>query len=94
MKVVFSATAKGDMAEIVQYIARDKPKAARRWVAELRTSVEVLSDFPRLGRVVPEYGDEQTREIIKGQYRIIYKIDNENKTVVILTVNHGKRLLP
>jgi len=94
MKVVFSTTAKADMAEIVQYIARDKPNAARKWAAEIRKSVQMLSGLPRLGRVVPEYKVENIREIIKGQYRIVYKLDATKKTIVILTIVHGKRLLP
>ena len=93
MKVVFSDTAKADMVEIVRYIARDKPKAARKWASDIRESAEMLSTFPMLGRVVPEYRDDKIREIIKGKYRIIYKIDEDEKNVVILTVYHGKRLL-
>jgi addiction module RelE/StbE family toxin len=93
MKVIFSDRAKADMAEIVRYIANDKPKAARKWAAEIRKSAQMLSTLPMLGRVVPEYGDEKIREIIKGQYRVVYKIDEEKKTIVILTVHHGKRLL-
>jgi plasmid stabilization system protein ParE len=68
MKVVFSASAKADLAEIVKFIAHDKPQAARKWADSLRKSVLKLSDFPRLGRIVPEYSDENIREIIKGQY--------------------------
>lgn len=94
MRVIFSDTAKADMAEIVRYIARDKPQAARKWAASIRKSARRLSTFPQLGRVVPEYGDEKIREIIKGPYRVIYKIDEGKKTIVILTVYHGKRLLP
>ncbi len=93
MKVVFSATAKADLIEIARFIARDKPQAARKWAADIRKSVEKLSTLPRLGRIVPEYGEETIREIIKGQYRIVYKIDEKKKTVVVLTVHHGKRVL-
>ena len=67
MKVIFSGRAKADMAEIVRYIAQDKPKAARKWAADIRKSTRMLSTLPQLGRVVPEYGDEKIREIIKDQ---------------------------
>ena len=75
MKVVFSSRAKTDLAEFVKFIAQDKPQAARKWADDIRQSVSLPSDFPQIGRTVPEYGDETIREIIKGQYRIVYKID-------------------
>lgn len=93
MKIVFSSRAKTDLAEIVKFIAYDKPQAARKWAANIRQSVVKLSDFPKMGRTVPEYGDETIREIIKGQYRIVYKIDDKNDTIVILTIYHAKRPL-
>jgi plasmid stabilization system protein ParE len=47
---------------------------------------------PLLGRFVPESNDKTIREIIKGNYRVIYQIRNK-KSVFILTVFHSSRLL-
>ncbi|TDI83088.1 MAG: type II toxin-antitoxin system RelE/ParE family toxin [Caldithrix sp.] len=91
MKVVFSARAKTDLAEFIKFIASDKPQAARKWAANIRQSVLKLSDFPKMGRTVPEYGDETIREIIKGQYRVVYKIDDKHDTIVVVTIHHAKR---
>ncbi len=93
MKVVFSSSARNILAEIVKFIAYDKPQAARKWAASILESVSKLSDLPRIGRIVPEYADDNIREIVKGQYRIVYKIDEEKQTVVIVIFHHGKRLL-
>ncbi len=93
MKIVFSSRAKTDLAEIVKFIADDKPQAVRKWIANIRQSVLKLSDFPKMGRTVPEYGDETTREIIKGQYRIVYRIDAINDIIVIVTIYHARRLV-
>jgi toxin ParE1/3/4 len=93
MKVIFSVAAHKDLIDIVKYISKDKPKAAQNWAAEIKTSVLKLGDFPHFGRIVPEYSDDSIREIIKGQYRIVYKIDDEKETIVILAVHHSKRLL-
>jgi len=93
MKVVISSRAKSDLAEIVTFIANDKPRAARNWASTVRKSISNLSDFSKLGRVVPEYGDDTIREIIKGQYRIVYKIDDSKSTIVVLTIHHAKRPL-
>lgn len=93
MRIVFSSGAKADLFKIVKFIAKDKPQAARKWAADIRQSVLKLSDFPKIGRTVPEYGDETIREIIKGQYRIVYKIDEKKDTIVIVTIYHAKRIL-
>jgi len=50
-----------------------------------------LAEHPRSGRIVPEMGQEQLREIILGNYRIIYRLLEED--VQVLTVHHGARLL-
>lgn len=93
MNVVFSSNAKLDLSETVRYIAKDKPQAARDWAENIKLSVKNLAQFPRLGRVVPEYSDHTIRELIKGQYRIVYKIDEEKKNIVILTIHHSKKPL-
>ena len=67
------------------------PAAAERWVDKMFVLVEGLSDFPEQGRKVPEIGDKLIREIISGNYRIIYK--QENGEVLILTVRHVKQVM-
>ncbi|MDQ3021191.1 MAG: type II toxin-antitoxin system RelE/ParE family toxin [Bacteroidota bacterium] len=51
-----------------------------------------MISHPKAGRIVPELSDEKIRELIKGNYRIIYRIVNKKK-VDIITVHHSKRLL-
>jgi addiction module RelE/StbE family toxin len=91
MKIVFTTSVKIELSEIVKFISKDKPQAARDWVNSIHETVSHLSGFPKMGRVVPEYSNDNIREIIKGNYRIVYKIDKENDTIAIITVHHGKR---
>jgi len=93
VKVVFSSAAKADLTELVELIAADKPLAARKWATKIRQTVTKLSDYPQLGRIVPEYDDKTIREILEGQYRIVYKVDEETDTIVIVTIWHSKKLL-
>ncbi len=54
--------------------------------------VERLESFPESGRLVPEMPDRRDlREAIHGEYRIIYRLEAEQ--VSILTVRHARRLL-
>lgn len=93
MNMVFSNGARKNLIDIVTYISKDKPKASQDWAEEIKKSVLKLGDYPRLGRIVPEYSEDSIREIIKGQYRIVYKIDFEKDTIVILAVHHSKKRL-
>jgi len=44
-----------------------------------------------MGRIVPEYGNDDIREILYRDYRIIYEIINGE--IYIITVIHGSRRL-
>jgi toxin ParE1/3/4 len=92
MKIIWSPMAIDRASEIAEYIALDKPSAANKWVTTVFSKVEQLTSSPEIGRVVPEIGNEQFRELIYGNYRIIYRI--EKKQLLILTIRHGKQILP
>ena len=89
MRIRWSDVARADVIALRDYIARDSPYYARRFTERLVESVENLSDFPRLGRRVPEADRDDIRELIFHNYRIIYMVGNEE--VTILTVVHGSR---
>jgi plasmid stabilization system protein ParE len=92
MKIIWSPLAINRASEIAEYIALDKPAAADKWITTIFSRVEKLASSPEIGRVVPEIEDEQFRELIYGNYRIVYRI--EKKQVSILTIRHGKQILP
>jgi toxin ParE1/3/4 len=92
MRIIWSPLAVDRASEIVDYIAQDKPGAAKRWINEVFKKVEQLKSSPRTGRVVPEISGNQFRELIYGNYGIIYRI--EIKQISILTIRHGKQILP
>jgi len=92
VRIIWSPLSLERVAEIADYIARDNLTAAERWVNEIFKLVEQLEDLPKLGRIVPEIERDDFREIIKGNYRIIYRVEPEQ--VSILTVRHGKQILP
>jgi toxin ParE1/3/4 len=92
MNVTWSPLSIECVSEIAAYIAHDKPSAARNWVAAIFNTVKKLEKFPELGRKVPEINRNNIREIIFKNYRIIYRVEKEQ--ISILTVRHGKQILP
>ncbi len=92
MKIIWPPLAIDRVAEIAQYIAQDSQNSAQKWIELTFKAVERLDQFPKSGRIVPEIMQNDFREIIQGNYRIIYRLKSEG--VSILTVRHGRQILP
>ena len=92
MRIIWAPLAVDRAAEIAEYIAQDKPSAAEKWINTVFSKVEQLKSAPEIGGIVPEINNRQFRELIYGNYRIIYRI--EKKQISILTIRHGKQILP
>ena len=92
MKIIWSPVAVDRVSEIAGYIAQDNPVAAESWIEKVFQKVEELKVFPESGRVVPETESRTIRELIYGNYRTIYRL--EEKRISVLTVRHGKQVLP
>jgi plasmid stabilization system protein ParE len=66
VSLTWSPLAYRQVADALGYIADDDPAAARRWLDQLLERIESLARFPDCGRIVPEYGREDVREIMIG----------------------------
>ena len=89
-EITWSPQAIDDVEAIRGYVARDSPRYADLLVERLVSAVEHLETDPLSGRIVPEVGDQRLREIIHGNYRIVYRVRPDR--VEIVTVVHGARL--
>ncbi len=90
-RVIWTRQAVEDVEAIRSYVARDSERYATLLVERLVAAVERAGHFPESGRIVPEVGDAALREIVHGNYRIVYRLTRE--AVEIVTVHHGARLL-
>ena len=61
-------------------------------MARLFTAIEQLEHCPESGRVVREFADPMMRELVRGSYRIVYRV--QEATVQMLRVHHAARPLP
>jgi toxin ParE1/3/4 len=92
MKLRWTRGARGDLVDIGRYIARDDPRAAKRWVARLRDRARLAAETPLAGRVVPELDRDDVREVRVGNYRIVYRVKTDE--VRVLAVFEGHRSFP
>ena len=90
-QVRWTPQASDDLDAIAEFISQDSLHYAALFVLDVLQAVDRLSEFPKLGRVVPEIDNPAVREIILGSYRIIYRL--RESVVEILTIFHGSRIL-
>jgi addiction module RelE/StbE family toxin len=91
-QVIWTDSALHDLDDIGEYISKDSKKYAQITVDQLFHSPDILEDHPKAGKVVPEFELDAIREIIRGNYRIVYKLVDSEK-IYILAVHHGARLI-
>ena len=87
--VTWTEPALDGLKVIFEYIAGDSLVYAERVVTHILNAPRKLGAFPLCGRVVPEFRDENIRELIYGSYRIIYQIRQD--TCHVVAVIHGSR---
>ena len=90
-EVRWTPQAADDLEAITEFISRDSSHYASLFAMDVLDAIERLADYPESGRRVPEIGSASIREIVLGNYRIIYRY--RAPLVEILAIHHGARLL-
>ena len=92
VKIVWTELSTVDLKEIFNYIDENSHSYAAITTNKIYETVQVIADNPFSGRIVTEFNENSIRELIEGNYRIIYRIKSEIQ-VDILRVYHSARLL-
>jgi plasmid stabilization system protein ParE len=92
VKIVWTGLSILDLKQIFDYISENSIRYASITINKIYKKVQVIVYSPTSGKIVPELGDKLIRELIEGNYRIIYRI-KDNKQVDILRVYHSAKLL-
>ena len=90
VRINWTNQAVSDLQNIYTFIASDSEYYAKREVTRLQLKTNFIKTHIRVGRVVPEFGKEEIRELIDGRYRIVYRLVSEIE-VDILTVHHSAK---
>jgi toxin ParE1/3/4 len=83
--------ASNNLQAVFDYISKDSKLYAARYVKALIHATKKLENMPRCGRIVPELDDSRFREVIYGNYRIVYRIVGAHDDIEVLAVIHGAR---
>jgi toxin ParE1/3/4 len=90
--ILWSPQARRDLEAVRAYIAEDSAHYADLVVRRIFAAVERLERFPESGRIVPERGTANVREVIVKPFRVVYRV--RSGTVEVVTVFRSSRLFP
>jgi len=88
-KVIWAYTAEEDLDSAAEYIHKDSPVYAASFVDRALNAGRSLDKFAERGRIVPELNEENIREIFVYSYRLIYRIEGDQ--ISVLALIHGYR---
>lgn len=90
-RVSWTPQALEDLEEISRFVRRNSRRYADDFVDRVFEATDRVGRYPHSGRMVPEWEDEELREVLVSGYRIIYRVLAEE--VEVLTLHHTARLL-
>jgi plasmid stabilization system protein ParE len=90
-----SPTAREEIWEIWNFIARDDEEAADRWILRLVEAFDLLARNPRIGHARKDLTNEPLLFWSVENYLILYKpVANGNGNIEIVYVTEGSRDIP
>ena len=88
-EVVWSRLARRTLDEILDYVAQESPTAAGNLLSTALDRASSLGTLADRGRIVPEVGVRNVRELLIGRYRMLYEVRDD--IVIVLAMIHGAR---
>jgi len=89
-RIIWACRAADQLEALVEFIAKGSPREARRFAAQVLKRIASLGAHPELGGWVIEDETRTYRELLLGNYRIIYRTKTE--AIYIVAVRHSARL--
>lgn len=92
IKISFALSAVSDLEDVLEFYSEQKiPHVGERLIEKIFNDIELLSEQPGMGRIVPEFDLEYLRELIRPPFRIVYR--KETERIRIVRIWRSERLL-
>lgn len=94
MDIIWSPRAQKRITEYARQLAEyDYPETARNWIITIRDRAATLADFPRSGRISPEFKNKRpvVRDITIGNYRLFYRTHRDS--VEVISIHNCKQAI-
>jgi len=83
MKISITEDFKSKLADQAEFIARDKPGAARKFKNELLKRIKEIPKMPKKHRKSIFFENENIRDLIYKGYTIVYRIKEEERIIEV-----------
>lgn len=91
-QIIWSNPAIDDLQQLREFYTQFSEGYADRLISKLVERTDILLSFPQSGRMAPQFNDGLTRELVSGDYSIIYRVQDVS-TVIIARIQHNARPL-
>ena len=89
-RLIWAEPALKDLETIAEYIALDKPDAARRYVQRVFEAVERLTRFPKSGSIPPEIPHLPYRQVVVPPCRVFYRMQEQDILIIFVMRSEQK----
>ncbi len=95
IKITFAESAITDLQEVLEYYKEQQvPLVGEKLVKCVIQDIELLSEQPDMGRIVPEFNLRYLRELIRPPFRIVYRRNQEKIQIVRVWRSERLMILP
>ena len=81
-----------DLEGIAEFVSRTSAVYAEGVVLRIDQRLQLLREYPQLGKLAPEGDDLRVREVVVDSYRVFYR--PQDTCVEVLTILHGRQHTP
>ena len=71
MKIVYSESAESQLIQIKEFIALDNNKIANEYLVKIKEKIEILSQFPYVGKINTTLNISSIRDFVILGYKVI-----------------------
>ena len=91
-QVRWTVPARADLRGELSYLRKHRPRLAVTFAREVRETAARLGGLPRLGAVCRDLRPRgRYRHVVIGTFRLIYRVDDDTRVVVIVRFWDGRR---
>ena len=93
-KIIWSPRSLENLEQVISLIAEQNPAAAAKFGGKILRRVSTLRNFPRLGARFAKLDRDDVRELAVPPWRVFYHLQDEQRTVTVITIWHGAKEEP
>ncbi|RLA06277.1 MAG: hypothetical protein DRQ51_09865 [Gammaproteobacteria bacterium] len=87
IKIIYTKQSLKHLQQIKEFISKNNPQNANNFLLKIKQQIELLVEFPQIGKVNLTMNHENIRDYVVQGYKIIYKINDNNILIIAVYKN-------